>query len=101
MHNTTSSFSSTESGALDSPTDKALVYVFQMLPEWLAVLVLFGVNVREVVGCVAVGDWRGRDETKAERAKREAQEGVHAAQREEAEVERISAVPLKDLNSHV
>ncbi|KAF4581257.1 hypothetical protein EYR40_002843 [Pleurotus pulmonarius] len=98
VHNTTSSFASTESGALDSPTDKALFYVFQILPEWLAVLVLFGVNVREVIGCGAAGDWRGRDETKAEKAKREAREGVQTAQREEAGVEGISAVPLKDLN---
>ncbi|KAF4566561.1 hypothetical protein AB1N83_003862 [Pleurotus pulmonarius] len=71
LHNTTSSFTSMEPGSLNSPADKAFFYVFQILPEWLSILALFSVNARELVGSGPWGDWRGKDESQAAKAKRE------------------------------
>ncbi|THH00013.1 hypothetical protein EW026_g2447 [Hermanssonia centrifuga] len=44
------------SGPLNGTGSKALFYVFQAAPEWLASLVLFAVNVREICGTGAWGD---------------------------------------------
>ncbi|KAG9223470.1 hypothetical protein CCMSSC00406_0006962 [Pleurotus cornucopiae] len=71
LHNTTSSFTSTEPGSLNSPADKAFFYIFQILPEWLSILALFSVNAREIVGSGPWGDWRGKDESQAAKVKRE------------------------------
>lgn len=71
LHNTTPSFTSTVPGSLNSPADKAFFYIFQVLPEWLSILALFSVNAREIVGSGPWGDWRGKDESEAAKAKRE------------------------------
>ena len=55
---------------LDSSTSKALFYMFHVLPEWIAVSVLFSVNVRKTFGTGLFGDWRWRDETPKEKEKR-------------------------------
>ena len=55
---------------LDTSSAKALFYIFHMLPEWLAILILFSVNVRKTFGTALVGDFRWRDETPAEKQKR-------------------------------
>ena len=55
---------------LDSSSAKGLFYVFHILPEWLAVFVLFSENVRKTFGTGLFGDWKGRDETETEKKKR-------------------------------
>jgi len=70
---------------LDSSTAKAMFYIFHMLPEWLAVLVLFSVNVRKTFGTALCGDIRWRDETPKEKRlagrakKEEKKEGISMA----------------------
>ncbi|KAF8812916.1 hypothetical protein BYT27DRAFT_6399129 [Phlegmacium glaucopus] len=59
---------------LDTPRAKAAFYVFHVLPEWLASLILFGVNIRKTLGTGMWGDWRIKDETEKQRAKREKRE---------------------------
>ena len=55
---------------LNSSAAKGLFYVFHILPEWLAVCVLFSENVRKTFGTGLFGDWKGRDETEKEKKKR-------------------------------
>lgn len=51
-----------------------------MLPEWIAIAVLFGFNVREIFVTGLFGDHRWRDETPEEKQKREAKMNKKAAQ---------------------
>ena len=55
---------------LDSSSAKAAFYIFHILPEWLAICILFSENVRKTFGTGLFGDWRGKDETEAEKTKR-------------------------------
>jgi hypothetical protein len=55
---------------LDSSSAKAIFYIFHVLPEWLAILVLYSVDVRKTFGTALFGDWRWRDETPKEKQKR-------------------------------
>jgi hypothetical protein len=55
---------------LNSSSAKALFYIFHVLPEWLAICILFSENVRKTFGTGLFGDWRGKDETEAEKTKR-------------------------------
>jgi hypothetical protein len=55
---------------LNTPRSKALFYIFHVLPEWLASLILLGFNIRKTFGTGLVGDWRLWDETEKERVKR-------------------------------
>jgi hypothetical protein len=64
----------TATSSLDTPSAKALFYVFHILPEWLAVAILLGDNVRETFGTGLFGAWRLWDETEKERVKRLARE---------------------------
>ncbi|KJA20614.1 hypothetical protein HYPSUDRAFT_781786 [Hypholoma sublateritium FD-334 SS-4] len=57
---------------LDTSSAKAAFYVFHVLPEWLASLILFTDNTRKTFGTGPFGDWRIRDETEKQRKKREA-----------------------------
>jgi len=41
---------------LDSSSAKAIFYLFHVLPEWLAILVLLSVNVRKTFGTGSFGD---------------------------------------------
>ena len=59
---------------LNSPGAKAAFYILHAFPEWLASLVLFSTNVRMVFGTGMFGDWRRKDETAEQRAKREEKE---------------------------
>jgi hypothetical protein len=69
MHVRTTSLSSPS--VLNTPLAKAGFYVFHVLPEWLASLILFGNNIRKTFGTGLVGDWRIMDETEKQRLKRE------------------------------
>lgn len=60
---------------LNTPRSKAAFYIFHVLPEWLAILIIFGNNIRKIFGTGFFGDKRLWDETekgRAERLKREA-----------------------------
>ncbi|KAF8812920.1 hypothetical protein BYT27DRAFT_7182151 [Phlegmacium glaucopus] len=59
---------------LNTPRAKAAFYIFHVLPEWLASSILFGVNIRKTLGTGMWGDWRSKDETEKQRAKREKRE---------------------------
>ena len=56
---------------LNTPLAKAGFYAFHVLPEWLASLILFANNTRKTIGTGLLGDFRYKDETEAERVKRE------------------------------
>ncbi|KAF9476866.1 hypothetical protein BDN70DRAFT_881858 [Pholiota conissans] len=68
-------------GPLDTTGAKAAFYIFHVLPEWLAALVLFGGNTRQTFGAGMFGDYRLRDETEAQKQKRETKEAEKAKQR--------------------
>jgi len=59
---------------LNRPGEKAAFYIFHILPEWLATVVLFVDNIRKTFGTGLVGDWRIKDETGREKEKRIASE---------------------------
>jgi len=59
---------------LNRPGEKAAFYIFHVLPEWLATVVLFVDNVRMTFGTGLAGDWRQKDETGREKEKRIASE---------------------------
>lgn len=60
----------TERSRLNTPQGKAAFYIFHVLPEWLATVTLFSVNIRKTFGTGLAGDWHYRDETEKERKKR-------------------------------
>ncbi|KAF8971132.1 hypothetical protein BDZ97DRAFT_1787886 [Flammula alnicola] len=66
---------------LDTPGGKAAFYVLHVLPEWLTTLILFGDNMRKTYGTGPFGDYRIRDETEAQRKKREAKEAEKEAKK--------------------
>lgn len=74
MHNATASLASRAPGSLNSRGAKAAFYVLHVLPEWLALAVLFGCNVRRVFGTGVAGDLRTRDDTPKQRERRERRE---------------------------
>ena len=59
---------------LNRPGEKAAFYIFHVLPEWLATVVLFVDNIRKTFGTGLAGDWRLKDETEKEKEKRMASE---------------------------
>jgi len=68
---------------LNTPRSKALFYIFHVLPEWLASVILFGYNIRKTFGTGLYGDWRLWDETEKERVKRLARVAKREAKRKE------------------
>ena len=74
---------------LDTTSAKAAFYVFHVLPEWLASLILFANNMRKTFGSGPFGDWRVRDETEKQRKKREAKEAKKKQGRLSAEDEEV------------
>ena len=76
---------------LNTPTSKALFYVFHVLPEWLASVILFGDNIRKTFGTGLVGDWRLWDETEKERVKRLARVAKREAKRKEKKMQLVDA----------
>lgn len=68
-------------GSLNSAKDKALFYIFHLIPEWLVSFALLGLNIRQLSGCGFFGDWRWQDETPKEKAKREVQDTKRAEKR--------------------
>ncbi len=68
---------------LDKGTAKAAFYIFHVLPEWIATLLLVGYNTRKTFGTGFIGDWRNKDETEKQRKKREAREAKKALRKKE------------------
>lgn len=54
-----------------------------MLPEWLALAILFGMNTRQIVGTGPFGDYRWRDETPKEAQRRLKRQEKKAAKKAE------------------
>lgn len=79
----------TDPSPIDTPTSKALFYIFHALPEWLACVILFGYNIRETFGTGLLGDWRLWDETEKERVKRLAKEAKREAKRKEKNMQLV------------
>ena len=73
----------TDASPLNTPRSKALFYIFHVLPEWLASVILFGYNIRKTFGTGLCGDWRLWDETEKERVKRLARVAKREAKRKE------------------
>ena len=70
-----------EPSPLNTQRSKAAFYIFHVLPEWLAILILLGNNIRKVFGTGFVGDKRPWDETEKEREVRLKQEAKQEAKR--------------------
>lgn len=68
---------------LNKGTAKAAFYIFHVLPEWIATLLLVGYNTRKTFGTGFIGDWRNKDETEKQRKKREAKETKKAPRKKE------------------
>ena len=67
---------------LNTLRSKAAFYIFHVLPEWLASLIIFGNNIRKIFGTGFVGDKRLWDETEKEREYRLKQEAKREAKRQ-------------------
>ena len=78
------------SSPLNTPLSKAAFYVFHVLPEWLASLILFGYNIRKTFGTGCIGDWRIVDETEKQRVKRLAREAKREAKRQEKRMQSVN-----------
>ena len=83
---------------LNTPRSKAAFYIFHVLPEWLAILILFGNNVRKTFGTGFVGDRRLWDETEKEREERLKKEAKQEAKRQE---KRTHLVEKAEINQRV
>ncbi|KXN90856.1 hypothetical protein AN958_03510, partial [Leucoagaricus sp. SymC.cos] len=77
MHNTMDSIQSTGPGSFSTPKDKALFYVFHILPEWISTALLLVLNTKRIFSTGFAGDWRWRDETPEEKEKRLKGEAKH------------------------
>jgi hypothetical protein len=74
---------------LNTPRSKAAFYLFHVLPEWLACLILLGYNIRKTFGTGFLGDWRISDETEKQRVQRLAREAKREAKRREKKIQLI------------
>ncbi|KAM6489531.1 hypothetical protein JOM56_015027 [Amanita muscaria] len=95
MYNTTNSLFSVGHNSLNSAGAKACFYVFHVVPEWLATLLLFSTNVRQVFGTGPFGDWRKADETEKERNKRLERQKKAARKKEKAMLDEKAKVVLE------
>lgn len=68
---------------LNTPRSKAAFYIFHVVPEWLASVIIFGCNIRKTFGTGFVGDKRLWDETETERVERLKKEAKREAKRQE------------------
>jgi hypothetical protein len=79
MHNTITSLLTRGPGSLSDSSAKATFYVFHVLPELIASLLYFGLNIRKMFNTGLAGDVRFRDETPEEKEKRLKKEAERAA----------------------
>jgi len=78
----------TDPSPLNTPRGKAAFYILHVLPEWLASVTLFSVNVRKYFGTGPFGDYRFRDETEKEKEKRLKREAKKAEKKRDANSEK-------------
>ena len=90
---------------LNTPRSKAAFYTFHVLPEWVASLIIFGINTRKTFGTGFVGDKRLWDETEKERVKRLKQEAKREAKRQAklqgGKPHSVGMVEVKEMNGQV
>ena len=79
---------------LNTPLSKAAFYIFHVLPEWLASLILFGNNIRKTFGTGLAGDRRLWDETEKEREERLNKEAKQEAKRQEKKKDLIEKIEI-------
>ncbi|KAH6883727.1 hypothetical protein BKA70DRAFT_1206275 [Coprinopsis sp. MPI-PUGE-AT-0042] len=78
----TEALESMEPGSLNRTSEKVVFYIFHAAPEWLISTIVLSINIRKTFGTGPFGDWRGADETSAEKDKRLQREAKRAAKRE-------------------
>ncbi|KAF8844738.1 hypothetical protein BDN67DRAFT_962697 [Paxillus ammoniavirescens] len=61
MYHHTTSLTSTAPGSGNTPVEKTTFYVFHMLSDWMATMLLLVPNVREMFATGMWGDWRAMD----------------------------------------
>jgi len=81
MFHQKTSLTSRAPGSLNSPSAKAAFYILHILPEWIALVVIFGFNIRQTFGTGLAGYHRFRDEKPKQREKREKKEAKLAEKR--------------------
>ena len=86
---------------LNTPPSKAAFYIFHVLPEWLASLIIFGNNIRKTFGTGFVGDRRLWDETEKERDERLKKEAKREAKRQGKNPHLVGGVETKEINGQV
>jgi hypothetical protein len=67
--------------SLNRTHSKVLFYLLHAAPEWLISTLVLTVNMRKTFGTGPFGDFRGVDETPAEKEKRLAREAKRAAKK--------------------
>lgn len=67
-------YHSSQSGSHNTTAGKAAFYICLVMPEWLACVFFFSVNVRQIFKTGWGGDRFWRDETSDERERREQRE---------------------------
>ncbi|KAH6902478.1 hypothetical protein BKA70DRAFT_1229115 [Coprinopsis sp. MPI-PUGE-AT-0042] len=80
--NKTAALGSMEPGSLNTVSSKILFYIFHAAPEWLVSAIVLSINVRKTFGTGPFGDWRGVDESPAQKERRLQHEAKRAAKRE-------------------
>jgi hypothetical protein len=83
MFHKTTSLTSRAPGSLNSHSAKATFYILHVLPEWIALTIIFRFNIRQTFGTGIAGDIRFRDETPKQRDKREKKEVKQAEKRKQ------------------
>lgn len=69
-------------GSLTSVPAKVTFYMFHALPEWVAITGLLGLPIRKIYGTGFWGDWRAKDDTEKQIAKRRAKQERKDAEKE-------------------
>jgi hypothetical protein len=92
MFHQTTSLTSFGPGSLNSHGAKATFYILHVLPEWVALTIIFGFNIRQTFGTGIIGDIKNGDETPKQREKREKREAKQAEKRKQ---KRLAAMGVR------
>lgn len=103
MWNTTPSLEYMGPGSLTSVGAKAAFYVLHCLPEWVAIACLLALPIRNIYGTGFWGDYRAKDDTEAEiakrRAKKERKDAEKAARQAEERGNVADGIELRNVSS--
>jgi hypothetical protein len=86
-------------GSLNSRADKAIFYIFHVLPEWISMALLFVFNSRREFSTGMAGDWRSHDETPKELKKRMKHEEAHRNKLKLREIKASEEVQIEEDHS--